>query len=1216
MSRPPLSDAQSAAVHCAFADALVNAGAGSGKTRVLSERFVHLVREGQVELRRLASLTFTEKAAAQMRQRIGDLFRELEGDAEGEAAAQLGAWRADVEFAPISTIHAFCALLLRQHAVEAGVDPSFEVLDAVEAALLEDDAARRAEQYLAAEEPELVQVLATIGGDAREHVLSLLRKLRGAGTAIDALAWRHGDEDLDAALDEVETQWPLLLEGRDCLEEERHRQFDEMIARVQEVVAQVRADPDASPFRASQAHAAVGRLTGPRKHAYSKPRKALDLALGALVGGLLDRWGERVLLPRLKQALHAYADAYEALKHERSALDFTDLELRARDLLAWAQERGEPLDLAPRGLLVDEYQDTNPLQAELLGDLRRTGTAQARTARSGGGVPQFAVGDPKQSIYRFRRADVGVILEEAKHVGEDAVHPMHASYRSCPPLVAAVNALNERLFLHGAAGVDYDPLEARGAFLPAGDPVLEFALFDRPKKALKDVSQKAEAAWIAQRIHELVVAGTPRLAPKRRADGTPTTEPVGRMRYGDVALLFRASTDIPVYEKALEARGIPFLTQKSKGYFQSQEMVDLVYVLRAIHNPDDRFALACMATGPAMGATDDELLRWFHRDPSGQDRRTPWERIVAEARAGGRHAETVGTLTSLRVAAAGGALAHAVERALVELGLYECALLSSGGDRAAANLRKAVQVARQLDEGGRRGLDDLLGHLASMRDRETGESEAAIGGEADNVVRLTTIHGAKGLEYPVVFVPDVGRQVMVNSDRIQFDGKLDIAVRVADPLEGSSCTPGGHKAIQEAEKRADAQEALRVLYVAMTRAEERLVLSGLCEGLTKEGHPARLYGWGRQLWDALDTGFEHGVKDVALPSQGDPAVVRVQILDAEAVPLLAAREAVTEIPPVAGDALAQAATLLEAAAEPVAPLADTRFVVSVSELLAFAASPQRYYRERVIQAGASEALAAAWDAPTHEVEAASPDDLAGARAERVADWDEAPEPPSGAEGAGARSAGPDRAALGRAVHAVLEHVRATDTSAPSQYVERAVEAEGGDETFAAAVRAMVERFLASPLGERLREALAEGRDVRREVALHARIRFPGGEPVGGFDSLLVKGSIDLWLPTAEGVLVVDHKTNRKGGAFDTPASLAEHYAWQLRLYALATERALGADVAGTALMLLDPSWGDEALEVPVDVSGDALEETRRLCRAFAIAELEGRYPEDWRALLR
>jgi ATP-dependent exoDNAse (exonuclease V) beta subunit len=162
---------------------------------------------------------------------------------------------------------------------------------------------------------------------------------------------------------------------------------------------------------------------------------------------------------------------------------------------------------------------------------------------------------------------------------------------------------------------------------------------------------------------------------------------------------------------------------------------------------------------------------------------------------------------------------------------------------------------------------------------------------------------------------------------------------------------------------------------------------------------------------------------------------------------------------------------------------------------------------------------------------------------------------------------------------------------------------------------MLVRFAQSDVAARLGRALAAGADVRREVAFHARVRFPAGAKVGPFEALLVKGTIDLWLPDDGEVRLVDHKTNAPSREHPTPASLAAHYAWQLRLYALAAERLLGRDVSGASLLLLDPGWGPEAVEVPVDVSGPGLEEARRLCQAFARAELEDRWPADWRALL-
>jgi hypothetical protein len=212
----------------------------------------------------------------------------------------------------------------------------------------------------------------------------------------------------------------------------------------------------------------------------------------------------------------------------------------------------------------------------------------------------------------------------------------------------------------------------------------------------------------------------------------------------------------------------------------------------------------------------------------------------------------------------------------------------------------------------------------------------------------------------------------------------------------------------------------------------------------------------------------------------------------------------------------------------------------------------------------------------------------------------------------------DRSALGRAVHALLERWEPGEASPSAAALERVLLEEfpaGPPDEAVLLLLEMVRRFAASPTGRAAADALARGEDLRREVSFHARIRFPGGAQVGPFDSLLVRGSIDLWLPAGDGVLVVDHKTNPPGRELATPADLARHYAWQLRLYALAVERLVGRDVAGARLLLLDPGWGPDAVTVDVDVGGQALEEARRLCQAFATSALEGRWPADWRFLL-
>lgn len=227
----------------------------------------------------------------------------------------------------------------------------------------------------------------------------------------------------------------------------------------------------------------------------------------------------------------------------------------------------------------------------------------------------------------------------------------------------------------------------------------------------------------------------------------------------------------------------------------------------------------------------------------------------------------------------------------------------------------------------------------------------------------------------------------------------------------------------------------------------------------------------------------------------------------------------------------------------------------------------------------------------------------------------APRAPSEAPSAGPH-AGLDRAALGRAVHAAIERLAAEPPD--DEAVSRALEEEwpgGAPPGATEAVARMVGRFRRSEVGRGVAAALGRGEDVRREASFHARIRFPGGARVGDHDALLVRGSIDLWLPEEGGVRIVDHKTNPPTRAHRTPADLARHYAVQLRLYALAAERLLGRDVAGASLLLLDEGWGPAAVEVAVDVAGEGLEDARRLCQAYALAALEGRWPADWHDLV-
>lgn len=1174
MSAVQLSPAQRAAVHHPLGDAVVLAGAGSGKTRVLTARYLHLVREHGIPMRRIAALTFTERAAREMRERIALAFEEA-GD-EGAVA--------EVEMADIGTLHAWCASLLRRHAVAAGVDPGFAVLDAAEMGLLVADAAAAAEAALAADAAGRAawrEVGALLTPTPRDALLGLLRSVRGAAASIRMLAWRHGGGDAAALRDRACGLLPDVLEGLDAVDAP-----DDVAPLVRAALGEIGAalaldDADVRAFRLPSAVAALPASTSvSRKAAWTRPRKALLDACEALTACDLDDVGERRLLPALRHVLGAYEHAYAAAKAEQGVLDFDDLEHGALGFLGRLEQAGTQLEAAPRVVLVDEFQDTSPVQARLLGHLRAQGAVQ------------LIVGDPKQSIYRFRRADVRVLLGEQERVGAHGMHHLATSYRAAPDLVAVLNHVHGALFADGAAGVPYEALVAGGAFeapLP-GTPPMELRLLRLDGTRIDDATA-CEAQALATWLQDLVARGTP-----RRKAGVART-----LGYGDIAILLRARSRLAIYEAALTAAGIPHRTLGGRGWHQADEIQDLRDVLRVVHDVEDRHALAAFLTGPAVGASDADVARWF--DPGGVA--TPYARWCEAAREDPSQATIVAVLERLRDDAVLGSLTAVVEGALHDLGLLAAALAAPDGVRRAANLRKAVPLASALEAAGRRGLGDLLRQLARLDEEGADESEAPVGSEDDGAVRLMTVHAAKGLEFPVVVVADAGRGTGGGGGPLlRHDPEHGVAARLRDPLEGTGSPSGGHEALKAMEASADEQESLRLLYVAATRAEERLVVSASFKGVTKGGDPAGMVGWGRALVRVLGADLDVGVTEVPVGPADEGLAVRVTVLDGETLP-----------PPVApaapggpAGAAPVDAWLAGAAREP-APLGATRYVVSVSELVAFAASPARYHERYVLglpeegEAPArpvrGSALRVGHDDDEHEVEDATrrrEDDEAGAR-------------PRGDAHA---------AAVGTATHAYLERIGAGETGIDRDRLDEVVaDAFPGPapDGVRARVHDLVARFLVSDIGRRLGVAVATREDVRREMAFHVRVRFPDGASVGPFDGLLVKGSMDLWLPTERGVLLVDHKTNTRSARLPTPEAVAAHYAIQLRLYALAAERLEGADVAGAGVLLLDPSWGPEALFVPVDVGGEALRATRRVVQALARAELEGRYPDRLDPLL-
>ncbi|MGH7359335.1 MAG: UvrD-helicase domain-containing protein, partial [Candidatus Rokuibacteriota bacterium] len=522
-----------------------------------------------------------------------------------------------------------------------------------------------------------------------------------------------------------------------------------------------------------------------------------------------------------------FVDAYDRAKARAGCLDFLDLLVRARNLVRDRPDVRRDFQRAIRYLLVDEFQDTDPLQLETVLGLAADGPPGSL----------FVVGDPKQSIYRFRRADIETYeAAKATIASRGAALTIRANFRSTRAILDAVNGVFEGVMIpppDGAYQPAYAALEPSPKTEPGPPPVI---LGLSP-----DVPPATSAAEAFAQEARLVAAYLAREVERDR-----------RFRYGDVALLFRAMTGVAAYEDALRAAGIPFRTVGGRHYYDRSEVGWTIAALAAIEDPHDPVALVGALRSPFFGITDEALLR-LHAAGGEFSYQRPLP-AGAEPGLAGAWA-LLGALHRERNHVAPAAV---VERLLADTEVLAAYALEPQGEARVANLLKVLDTARALEATGALTFRGLVRWLRDRGAARYEEEESAV--EAEDAVRLMTIHKAKGLEFPVVVVPDLGREAswrppVVLADRAS--GRL--AVNLGRLGDTALTTLDWAEAETREIQRVDA-EALRVLYVALTRAERGLVLP----------IPARPEGKGFfQYLAALLDGPTHvlGAADLELPER-------------------------------------------------------------------------------------------------------------------------------------------------------------------------------------------------------------------------------------------------------------------------------------------------------------------------------------------------------------
>ncbi len=831
----------------------VTAGAGSGKTTVLVGRYLTLLEAGR-RVSELVAITFTRKAAAEMSARLReDLEKRLSKTTNLAHHHRLTVALQDMNAARISTIHSLCGDIVRANAAQCSIDPSFAVLDEVQGKLMFNAARDRVLRQLGS------APAATSDAQAAVRVIHDY----GLNTVKDALKVELVAQSTEASAQpqtaaELLTQWlmrwqtqmarsigalftsPEIAEFYDLPIPDATDKLSVYILEHRQALDRLKASPTPETFfaeyaflKATAGNVGSAKVWGDKEtlkairdgvaKAPSRAVQAIVAMLGMSPDDDLHREAADYLIGWRVIAARIWAE-YQSAKRRNNALDFNDLEQLAGQVLlddaVAARYRNQFAHV-----MVDEFQDTSAAQWQII----------RRIAPPDQPGRLFIVGDPKQSIYGFRGSDHTVFLEATatirasgaiQAVTMDTAVSLSTSYRTHKPLLNAMNTLFNGVMTlpsgdNSAGYVPFEALDAGRPDLRGEPPFLRARIFDTAQDLISgvekwgaDSARLQEAADLAAQIFDLNKAN---------------------VRYGDMAILCRTSTNFGVYEDALRARDIPYITNAGRGYFNRPEVADLVTLLKALYNDGDHLALAAALHSPLFGFSDAALYSLRNSKPP---QPSLWSAVTADAppadfpedeRDALDFARRI--LLALKPRTRRARIADILREAIDATGYLAFLESQAHGTQSRANVQKLVE---QAENTGVVTLSQFLTYVEQVKTAEARESDAAL--DAENAVQLMTIHASKGLEFNVVFLPGANDHKNPEKDPLLMHPTLGLACKLPTREEGAAVPfPYLHaKSMKEGREEA---ESLRLFYVAATRAKDLLIISGHYE-INKEGDPS------------------------------------------------------------------------------------------------------------------------------------------------------------------------------------------------------------------------------------------------------------------------------------------------------------------------------------------------------------------------------------------
>jgi ATP-dependent helicase/nuclease subunit A len=884
---PDFTPQQHHAIEYRKLDACVVAGPGSGKTTVLVERYRSLIEEHRLEPRNILAITFTEKAAANMKAKLAELF--------AHSPLRLR----DLESAYVSTIHGFCARILRENSIAAGIDPRFSVLDARESEELQYSCLNASlDELVALRRPE---ALALIGALQTPYVISDLAGaydgIRSAGkTVAEVRAMENpganlNPRDMAATLQRLVANWPTKLTParqlqRAALLEWAGRLATAAPGSLKDFVLLVKSCP---------LH--LGKVPDSEKELLRQYKEALPHLIASAVDQFAAPFRALVF-----DVLQRFDDLYSDRKLALSALDFNDLERRTVDLLRKNDDVKTRIRAQFQQVMLDEFQDINQQQSDLIELIR-------------GNDVFFAVGDINQSIYGFRHARPEIFQRYHSHItaaGKHTASLLH-NFRSRDEILRCVAFL-----LNEAEGIDARELIAGAAFPPKSAPSIEILKVhgveaeDEEQRA--DEPADREARWIAHRIQSL--------------HGRLQLGPAGKTRladFADFAVLCRNGESMKPILAAFDNAGIPYVSGRRQSFLLSREGRDITALLHVIANPRDGISLATVLRSPLVGLGDEALLR---------------TRLLAGGLSGGLNVIAYDSTKLVGFDPADAAKLDSFARNLkrwrteqsvlpLELllvrALTDCGFQWTPGTVAGANIESFLQLARTRGED--RGLLDLLQEIESLENAISLESDLS-DMDQGNAVQVMTAHSANGLEFAVTIIAAMDKGTQRNAAPVTFTPAHGLGLKWKDPLgRKDGLEDSWQLRNTEDLKEREKQESHRLLYVAMTRAEEHLILS-YSRGKNRTSNWAKI----------VDNAFElDAVTPTNRPQNFSVENFDVSVCVADADP-----------PPLGkiDSAAAQSQGVLVVPRPAITGQHDS--AVNVTSLAVFAECPRKYYLQRYL----------------------------------------------------------------------------------------------------------------------------------------------------------------------------------------------------------------------------------------------------------------------------